>query len=80
MVGDDDGDRRKSRVFGAALPHVLRVPFGFATMLIAGGAGVAALLLAYPFIAGLIKWAGIAYLLFIVWQLARRTRVRYATT
>jgi threonine/homoserine/homoserine lactone efflux protein len=28
-------------------------------------------LLTYPFIAALIKWAGIAYLLFIAWQLAR---------
>ena len=28
-------------------------------------------MLTYPFIAALIKWAGIAYLLFIAWQLAR---------
>jgi hypothetical protein len=28
-------------------------------------------LLTYPFVAALIKWAGIAYLLFIAWQLAR---------
>jgi threonine/homoserine/homoserine lactone efflux protein len=27
--------------------------------------------LTYPLIAALIKWAGIAYLLFIAWQLAR---------
>ena len=66
--------------FRAALPPVLGVLFGFATMLIAGSTGVAALLLTYPYIAALIKWAGIAYLLFIAWQLARRTRVRYATT
>ena len=32
---------------------------------------MAALLLTYPFIAAMIKWAGIAYLLFIAWQLAR---------
>ena len=57
--------------FRASLPHVLGVPFGFSSMLIAGGAGVSALLLAYPLIATLIKWAGIAYLLFIAWQLAR---------
>jgi threonine/homoserine/homoserine lactone efflux protein len=57
--------------FRAALPHICGVPFGFASMLIAGAVGVAALLLTYPFIAGLIKWAGIAYLLFIAWQLAR---------
>jgi threonine/homoserine/homoserine lactone efflux protein len=57
--------------FRAALPHIFGVPFGFASMLIAGAVGVAALLLTYPFIAAVIKWAGIAYLLFIAWQLAR---------
>jgi threonine/homoserine/homoserine lactone efflux protein len=57
--------------FRAALPHIFGVPFGFASMLIAGAVGVAALLVTYPFIAALIKWAGIAYLLFIAWQLAR---------
>lgn len=57
--------------FRAALPHICGVPFGFASMLIAGAVGVAALLLTHPLIAGLIKWAGIAYLLFIAWQLAR---------
>jgi threonine/homoserine/homoserine lactone efflux protein len=57
--------------FRAALPHIFGVPFGFSSMLIAGAAGVAALLLTYPFVAALIKWAGIAYLLFIAWQLAR---------
>ena len=41
-----------------------------ATMLIAGSAGVAALLLTYPYIAASIKWAGFAFLLFIAWQLA----------
>jgi hypothetical protein len=53
---------------------VLGVSFGFATMLIAGSAGVAALLLTYPYIAALTKWAGIAYLLFIAWQLAQPHR------
>ena len=57
--------------FRAALPHVFGVPFGFASMLIAGALGVAALLLTSPFIAALLKWAGIAYLLFISWELAR---------
>jgi threonine/homoserine/homoserine lactone efflux protein len=57
--------------FRAALPHIFGVPFGFASMLIAGAVGVAALLLTHPLIAGLIKSAGIAYLLFIAWQLAR---------
>jgi threonine/homoserine/homoserine lactone efflux protein len=55
----------------AALPHVLGVPFGFSTMLVAGATGVAAVLLARPRIAQAIEWAGIAYLLFISWQIAR---------
>ncbi len=56
--------------FRAVLPHVFGVPFGFASMLIAGAIGIAALLLAHPLVASLIKWAGIAYLLFIAVQLA----------
>jgi threonine/homoserine/homoserine lactone efflux protein len=57
--------------FRAVLPHVFGVPFGFSSMLVAGAVGVAALLLTYPVIAALLKWAGISYLLFIAWQLAR---------
>lgn len=57
--------------FRAALPHVFGVPFGFGTMLLAGSAGFAALLLASPFVASAIKWAGIAYLVYIGWQIAR---------
>jgi threonine/homoserine/homoserine lactone efflux protein len=57
--------------FRAALPHIAGVPFGFATMLTAGSLGVAALLLATPMLAAAVKWAGIAYLLFIAWQIMR---------
>jgi threonine/homoserine/homoserine lactone efflux protein len=70
----DGQGSRHFRSFGSAtVPRRsatrLGVPFGFATMLIAGSVGVAALLLTYP--AALIKWAGIAYLLFIAWQLTQ---------
>jgi threonine/homoserine/homoserine lactone efflux protein len=57
--------------FRAAMPHIFGVPFGFASMLIAVGAGVSTLMLTYPLLAALLKWVGIAYLLFIAWQLAR---------
>ncbi len=43
--------------FRAALRHVFGVPFGFASMFIAGVVGVAALLLTYSLIVSLIKWA-----------------------
>lgn len=57
--------------FRATLPHIAGVPFGFASMLIAGAAGVAALVLAYPTLTQALKWLGIAYLLWLAWQLTR---------
>lgn len=55
----------------AVLPHVFGVPVGLASMLLAAAGGVAALLLASPALAAALKWAGIAYLLWLSWQLAR---------
>jgi len=55
----------------ATLPHVLGVPFGFGSMLVAGSLGVAALLIAHPWLGQAIKWIGIAYLLYISWLIAR---------
>jgi threonine/homoserine/homoserine lactone efflux protein len=57
--------------FAAALPHILGVPFGFATMLLAAAGGVAALIVASPALAATLKWLGIAYLLWLAWSLAR---------
>ncbi len=59
--------------FRAAVPHMLGVPLGFSTMLVAGSLGVAALLIAHPVLAQLIKWVGIAYLLYIAWLIAGAT-------
>ncbi|MFN9030359.1 MAG: LysE family translocator [Betaproteobacteria bacterium] len=56
--------------FRATVPHMLGVPVGFSTMLLAGSLGVAALLIAHPLLAQLIKWLGIAYLLYIAWLIA----------
>lgn len=55
----------------AALPHVFGVPFGFATILVAAAGGVAAVLLASPIATQVLKWAGVAYLLWLAWVLAR---------
>ncbi len=58
MVGEDDDDRRKSRFSRRAATRVGR------TIRICHHADRRRrLLLTYPFIAALIKWAGIAYLL-----------------
>lgn len=57
--------------FAAALPHIAGVPFGFSTMLLAAAGGVAALIVASPALSALLKWLGIAYLLWLAWGLAR---------
>lgn len=57
--------------FRAVLPHMLGVPAGFSAMLLAAAGGLAALLLAAPMLAGLLKWLGVGYLLWLSWQLAR---------
>jgi len=59
----------------AAVPHILGVPFGFGTMLVAGSLGVAALLIAHPLLGAAIKWIGIAYLLAIAWIIGRASRI-----
>ena len=57
--------------FRAVVPLMLGVPFGFSAMLAAGSAGVAAVIVATPWLAGAIKWGGIAYLAWIAWQMMR---------
>ncbi len=59
--------------FRAVVPHMLGVPFGFTTMLIAGSVGIAALIGTNPWLAALLKWGGIAYLLLIAWRIASAT-------
>ncbi len=62
--------------FRAALPHIFGVPFGFSTMLALGSLGAVGLLLSLPTAAGAIKWAGIAYLVYLGWLLIRAARPR----
>lgn len=55
----------------ATVPHMLGVPFGFATMLLAAALGVGAIVLSAPWLLEVLKWVGIAYLVWIAWQIAR---------
>src|SRR5258706_9245676 len=55
----------------AVLPPIAGVPVGFASMLLAAAGGVAALLVASPIAMSALQWAGVAYLLWLSWALAR---------
>ncbi|WP_255581608.1 LysE family translocator [Cupriavidus sp. AU9028] len=55
----------------ATLPHCIGVAFGFATLVALCAAGVGALVLASPLLAGIVHAAGVAYLLWLAFKLAR---------
>ena len=57
--------------FRAAVPHMFGVPVGFASMLLAAAGGAAAIVLAFPLAAQVLKWAGVAYLMWLALLLAR---------
>jgi threonine/homoserine/homoserine lactone efflux protein len=63
-----------------SLRFVVAVPFGWALLLLACAAGVGALLQAAPALALAIKTAGVAYMVWLAWQLAQRDRVAAADT
>lgn len=58
--------------FGLArtVPHMLGVAIGFTVMIVAVGAGMATVLAVAPGLLGVIKWASVAYLLYLAWQIA----------
>jgi threonine/homoserine/homoserine lactone efflux protein len=56
----------------AAWPFVLAVPVGWGLLLLASVAGLGALLQALPLLRGVVKWLGLAVLLWLAWQLAQK--------
>ena len=54
-----------------AMRFVVAVPFGWGLLLLGCALGLGALLQAAPVLAGLLKWAGLAYMLWLAWKLAR---------
>ncbi|MEM5427137.1 LysE family translocator [Cupriavidus oxalaticus] len=57
----------------ATLPHCVGVAFGFASILALCAVGVGALILGQPALASLVHLAGVAYLLWLAWKIARST-------
>lgn len=55
---------------GAALVHVTGATLGFTLLLILIGFGLHEVLLQWPFLTLAIRWAGVAFLVFMAWKLA----------
>jgi len=61
-----------------ALPFVAGVPVGWGALLLGCALGLGALLDSVPVLRGVLKWAGLAYLLWLAWTLARSARLAQA--
>ncbi len=54
----------------ASLPHLLGICLGFPLMVLLVGLGFGAVFSQFPLLHSLIKWLGIAYLLYLAWLIA----------
>lgn len=63
-----------------SLPHLLGICLGFPAMIVAIGLGLGTLFAQFPLLHEIIRWAGIAYLLYLAWVIARTREVGSATT
>ena len=71
---------RSGAIFGVrrSLLHLLGVQTGFAGLVVLAHLGAAALLLAWPGVFGLLRWACFAYLLWLAWMILRDARAGVA--
>jgi threonine/homoserine/homoserine lactone efflux protein len=56
--------------FRRTVPHMLGVAIGFPIMLVAVAAGAGGLLLHHPVAMTVMRWVGVAYLLYLAWRIA----------
>lgn len=61
-----------------AMPFVWGVPVGWGLLLLACSLGLGALVQAQPVLRGALKWLGLAYMVWLAWQLAQTTRMAQA--
>lgn len=61
-----------------AMRFVVGVPIGWGLLLLACAAGLGGVLAAAPVLRGAVKWAGLAYMLWLAWALARSHRLAQA--
>lgn len=65
---------------GRSLPHLLGICIGFPAMIIAIGLGLGAVFSQLPVLHQIIRWVGIAYLLYLAWVIASTREVGSAST
>lgn len=56
--------------FRRTIPHILGVNFGFAFLVLAFGFGLGAIFSAYPWLHTVLKYVGVAYLLYLAFAIA----------
>jgi threonine/homoserine/homoserine lactone efflux protein len=61
-----------------ALRFVVAVPFGWGLLLLACAAGLGGVLQTAPALRGVLKWAGLAYMLWLAWKLASTAQLAHA--
>jgi len=57
--------------FRRVIPHMLGITLGFAIMVVTVGLGLLGFVHAAPHLHALIKYAGVVYLLYLAWRIAR---------
>lgn len=63
-----------------SLPHLLGICLGFPAMIVAIGLGLGTLFSQFPLLHEIIRWVGIAYLLYLAWVIASTREVGSAGT
>ncbi|MFC4877409.1 LysE family translocator [Microbulbifer halophilus] len=58
-----------------SLPHLLGICLGFPAMIVAIGLGLGTLFNRFPLLHEIVRWAGIAYLLYLAWVIASTREV-----
>ena len=56
--------------FRRSLPHIAGIAFGISFMVAATGLGLGAVFVAWPILQTILKYAGIAYLIYLAWVIA----------
>jgi threonine/homoserine/homoserine lactone efflux protein len=62
--------------FRPTVPHILGITFGFAFMVGAVGVGLGTIFIAYPMLQTILKWGGVAYLVYLAAAIAMSDPVK----